>query len=521
MTLPALPAIVPEPLGGSPLARAAADPSCPWFARRPASPEAWCVHAEQVRRDFAGTAWRDRLGDALHADGAAGERLARVLAGDGLVVTTGQQAGLFGGPLYTLYKALTARVLADELEAVTGRPVLPVFWAATDDADYEEARTVHVALAGGAVALGLPPVHEADGRAMREVPLPDTAALWGLLARAAGSGSDGEAFAALRDAYAPGATIGGAYVAWLRALLAPLGIAVLDAFAAGTCAAADPLLRRALAHAAPLADALERRGDALRAAGHEPQVADVGTLSLVWSWSQRPRRRLTVGEAAQAAATAAPGTLSATVLLRPVVERQLLPTAAYVAGPGELAYFAQVSAVAETLGVATPLAVPRWSGLLVEPHVQRLLDRLGLDLATARDPHGAARRLADAAMPAAARAAIDRLHADVRECFAALRAAGVALPRPALDGAEHQVLHKLERFERRLRASVKRSDEGRRQDLGTVLGALAPGGRPQERMLAFAPFVVRYGAPLLDALRTAMAPHAAALVGTEAPAARA
>src|SRR5207237_3155111 len=80
--------------------------------------------------------------DAPHS--AAQSRLNRVSAGNGVLITTGQQPGLFGGPLLTLIKALSARALADELERTTGVPVAPVFWAATDDADFEEAARVAV-----------------------------------------------------------------------------------------------------------------------------------------------------------------------------------------------------------------------------------------------------------------------------------------------------------------------------------------------------------------------------------------
>src|SRR4030095_4018905 len=100
------------------------------------------------------------------------------------------------------------------------------------------------------------------------------------------------------------------------------------------------------------------------------------------------------------AATAEPGSLSPNVLLRPVVERFLFPTASYVAGPGEMAYFAQVSAVADALGADPPMVVPRWSCTLIEPHVAEIMERYHLSIEDFADPHAVETRLAREAWPA-------------------------------------------------------------------------------------------------------------------------
>src|SRR5258708_19041569 len=110
--------------------------------------------------------------------------------------------------------------------------------------------------------------------------------------------------------------------------------------------------------------------------GYDPQVADVDSLSLVFMREGSIKRRASVAESAALAADRK-ALLTPNVLLRPIVERELLPSIAYVAGPGEIAYFAQVSAVADVLGVDRPLALPRWSCTLVEPHIAELQRRYG------------------------------------------------------------------------------------------------------------------------------------------------
>jgi uncharacterized protein YllA (UPF0747 family) len=168
-----------------------------------------------------------------------------------------------------------------------------------------------------------------------------------------------------------------------EALLAPLGIAVLDASHMAVREAADPVLRRALARAVPLHEALEARSAALEAAGLSPQVELVAGRSLVFRTASTAegrvqRERVALAAAAQAQDAAPLGALGPNVVLRPVVERALLPTVAYAAGPGELAYGAQVAPVAAALEMAVPLFVPRWAGEVVDRRVLDVAAALGI-----------------------------------------------------------------------------------------------------------------------------------------------
>ena len=122
---------------------------------------------------------------------------------------------------------------------------------------------------------------------------------------------------------------------------------------------------------------MKQRDQAIAAAGFRPQVDEVPGLSLVFMNDSGTKRRLTQTEAEQFTPKRDEW-LSSTVLLRPVLERAILPTAAYIAGPGELAYFAQVTAVAEALELPLPLVVPRWSTTLIEPRLQKTLNTLGV-----------------------------------------------------------------------------------------------------------------------------------------------
>jgi uncharacterized protein YllA (UPF0747 family) len=503
--------IVTEPLGGSALSRLLQARRAPagWTPVAPASTGGWREGAARRadERDWSDL-WRC-LTPAFDATAAAQARLERVISGGGVVVTTGQQPGLFGGPIYTMSKAVSAIALADQLESITGLPVAPVFWAATDDADFAEAASTAVARQGGLDVLRsslAPPA----GTPMALAPLGDLAELLSRLAAACGSAADPRPLALVRQAYghADSRTVGGAFVALLRELLEPLGMAVLDASHDAVAGASEPVLRSALASSREIEQAVRARGSAIRAAGFDPQVEDVAGLSLVFGRDGTVKRRLAVGEPMPSRMRLTPN-----VLLRPVVEHEILPTVAYVAGPGELAYFAQVGAVADALSLSVPLAVPRWSCTLVEPQVEALMKRLDAregDLITTGELES---RLARAALDPLADAALKRLRATLFALPEWLRDSAEALDlERAVHGAAGAMQHRADRLERRLLAAVKRRESSLMNDVATLRAALRPRGERQERVLNPIPIFARHGLVLLEEMRVAALAHAEAIV---------
>jgi uncharacterized protein YllA (UPF0747 family) len=324
----------------------------------------------------------------------------------------------------------------------------------------------------------------------------------------------------VRAAYTAGTTVGDAYVALLRTLFEPLGIAVLDASHEAVVRAARPYLLRALERADAVAEALRVRDDAIRAAGFTPQVAEVAGLSLVFERTPGgDKRRLAVKEAAAAAVAPSDVVISPNVLLRPVIERAIFPTASYVAGPGEIAYFAQVSAVAAALDLTAPLVVPRWSTTIIEPHVGRILGRFGLAVEDLADPHAPESRLAREALPAEVERAVAQLRQDVDRRTAAVgdeaTTTNVGLAEAVVEGARRGLQHRIDRLERRVLAAVKRRESETMQQVSTARGALYPFGVRQERALNAVPFLARHGSMLVDGMVSAAAEHARALVGTD------
>ncbi len=508
--------VITEPLGGSPLSLAVQTRGLP-PALQPWTPvgvDEWRSHAER-RRSATPAGWLDRIRAAIVPSGAAAQRLDRVASSRGVVVTTGQQAGLFGGPLYTLAKALTALEVADAIERETGVMAAPVFWAATDDADFLEASVASVSDTSG--LHDLTQVDQpAAGTPMSAAALGEMTPLLEALRRACGSAPHSQFFELARQSYSQESTVGAAYVRMLRGLLEPLGIAVLDSSHVAVQTAARPILLEALASAKDIAEATAKRAAAVRELGFEPQVEDDRGLSLVFAIENGLKRRLTIAEAGQVAREGSTALLAPNVLLRPVVEREILPTVAYVAGPGELAYFTQSDAVAMALGRDRLVALPRWSGAIVEPLVERAMKRLGAGYEDWRDRPALERRLARAALPENVSRAWKRLNeqvsASVQELARAVQESSL-LPPAVIEGVSRALAHRLSRTERRLLAAVKRRDDAMRKDLACASAALWPRDKRQERVLNFIPMLARGGESLLADVRSAAGDHARHLIG--------
>lgn len=439
--------------------------------------------------------------------GAARDRLA---AGEVLVVTTGQQPVLFTGPLYTVYKALSAIALARRLERERRAPVVPVFWVAGDDHDFAEANhTAFLDTNGELVRIVLRerPPEAALVPLAREPCGPEVAVALGRLR----DGTPDTEFKSgvlqwLERSYRPDASLADAFAAALDALLGPRGLVVLRVHDRGAKRAAAPWVLKGLDVVLPdgytpvLLEARQGR-DRLRQEGRD-------------FVTRRSGERFTRDDLERVAATE-PERLSPNVLLRPAVEAALLPTVAYAAGPAELKYLPDAEPLYTRLGVTPQAPVPRWSGVLVEARLDKLMERHGLDLAAFDGKPGVLEgRLVRDELPPDAMDALAALRHDLEQQYGRLRAAAVGID-PTLErtveSARNAALAGTQTIEKKLVASLKRLEgETLVRQIQRARAAVYPDGQPQERVLTIASFLIRYGPALLDGLEQQVAPWAGA-----------
>ena len=424
----------------------------------------------------------------------------KLAGGEVLAVTTGQQPGLFTGPLYTIYKALSVIALARRLERDRGVRVVPVFWVAGDDHDFAEANHATFLNTGGdlarivlrerpAEAPLLPLARERGGDEIR-------AALQQLKAGTPDTEFKTDVLRWLETAYRPEATLADACAEALNALLGSQGLAVFRAHDRGAKQAAAPWVLRGLDHtladgytpvfveAAQGRDRLEPNGDAYR--------------------TRRSGERFTRADLA-GVAREAPERLSPNVLLRPVIEAALLPTVAYAGGPAELKYLPEAAPLYQSLGVAPQAPVPRWSGVMVEGRVEKLMERHRLDLtAFAGQPGELEARLVRDELPPEAVATLTTLRQGIEEQYGRLLESVTKID-PTLErtvqSARNAALSGAQAIEKKLIASLKRLEgETLVRQIARARAVVYPEGQPQERVLTLASFLIRYGPGLLDAL---------------------
>jgi bacillithiol synthase len=435
-----------------------------------------------------------------------------------VAVVTGQQAGLFGGPLFTLLKALTAVKLADRISRQHGVPAVSVFWVDAEDHDWEEVSQCSILTAEHrreTVAVPSPPdagripiaaVTLTDGieRALDELSrsLPHTEFTPPLLAR-------------LRAAYRPGAGMAEAFECWLEAILGHLGLIVFDA--------ADPVAKPLVAGvfareveypgrtAQLAADASAR----LVTLGYHAQAATPHSTALFRLDGARTAIRLQdsrflVGDDAVDAPVLMrsvltnPAAFSPNVLLRPIVQDTLFPTASCVTGPNELGYHAQLHRVYEHFGVPRPLLYPRASVTVLDSAASRFLTTHHLPLESLQ-PRGEAtlNGLLAASLPESVESSMRDAFQAVDRTMGALTAAVPAID-PTLVGAAQSTLgrlqHDLNSLHGKIISAAKRKDEVLRRQFARAQAQAFPDGQPQERAISVTSLLNRYGPALIDRL---------------------
>lgn len=444
----------------------------------------------------------------------------RALGEPGTVaVVTGQQVGLFLGPLYTLYKAATAIRVAQALEAETGARTVPVFWLQTEDHDFDEIATCHVPRSDrSSRALSVGSAHPPRvSVAHRRFDAGVETALDALLEEVGNLPHAEAHLAGLRARYREGARVAEAFAGVLAHLFSAEGLVIIDPRDRALAEALHHTHRTALEEAAPLSRALRARAQALRAADFEApvHVRDGSPLSFFHpDGPDGPRYRLAPSDGAfslvgrptelfslrdlLARLESDPLSFSTSALLRPILQDLVLPTCAYIAGPGEIDYLAQVEPAYAPYGLAPPLIVPRAHFVVLEEKTVEGLRRLGVDWRELDRPEEdlLGRGLTEGAelpLPDTLHAALTR---DLEERLAALAprfdALGFGLNRAARK-TRTSVERSIRRFVDKYRSALIHRDEARVTEFRRITGFLRPNGGLQERHFGLSYFAARYG----------------------------
>jgi bacillithiol synthase len=451
--------------------------------------------------------------------GASPETLANVerFRKGAAAIVTGQQVGLFGGPAFCIYKALTAVKLAREATAA-GVDSVPVFWLATYDHDLAEVN--HVSLPGpdGLLQTLTTSSHGPAGAPVSAVRFGDEIAP--LVEQASGLLGETKATEWLRESYRLGETLGTSFAKLYARMFAEWGVIVLDASDAELHRVAQPIYQAAVERADELDAALLDRGQAIESAGYHQQVKVTASSVLVFAINDGARTAVhrrkvgarsefVIGETGKglsqaelvAQIVAEPERFSPNVLLRPVVQDFLLPTLAYVGGAAEIAYFAQAGAIYEKLaGRVTPV-LPRFSATLIDSKNQRVMEKKSVSLTDAfAGPEALRQQLAAHSLPSDLRSAFDAATQSLASHMSAIQEKIAMLDQTLVDAVQTAASKTQYQLEK-LQAQAARAEALKSELIGryaeSLSQALYPNKGLQERTVAAIYFVARYGPEIL------------------------
>ncbi|MBZ5579020.1 MAG: bacillithiol biosynthesis cysteine-adding enzyme BshC [Acidobacteriia bacterium] len=453
---------------------------------------------------------RTALISALRHQNPPSPSLERLAEPGTVAVVTGQQVGLFSGPAYTLFKALTAVKLAQTLTA-GGIPAVPVFWLATEDHDFAEVNHVWV-FNGDHRPAKLEMRRQASAQPVGGVPL-ITPPVRELRAGLRGLPFGDEVADLVEGSYRAGSTMGQAFGELLRQICSKFDILQVDPMLPAFRELAAPALRAAVAAAPEISAGVLERNPELAAAGYHAQVHVEDQTSFVFLLENGKRlalrrhgrefvlngRRFSTEELMDRAAS-----LSPNALLRPVVQDSMLPTASYIGGPAEIAYLAQSEVIYRLLLGRMPVPMPRSTFTLLDERSQKRMVRYGLTLSDFFHGEEALRermssRLVPPALNEAHREAVTAVEGALDHLGRAMAGFDPTLT-AALDRSGRKIRYQLAKLERKSGREALRRDARAAHDAASLAGLIYPERHLQERLYSILPFLAKHGMDLVDRL---------------------
>lgn len=479
-----------------------------FYEHDPYDPESFARAAAQIQYPDER---RAAMVAALKAQNGDSESLARLAQPGTVAVVTGQQVGLFSGPAYTVYKAIAAAHVARQLSA-RGIPAIPVFWLATEDHDFAEVN--HAWVFGAAdepmvIRVDAPAEFAGKPRPVGGIPLAQPP-LKELRAALVGLPFIDDVMGIVEQAYRPGATMGAGFQALLKTLLAKLDLLYLDPLDPAVRKIGAPFLAEALRAVPELKAGFLARNKELTDAGYHAQVHVDQKTSLFFLLDKGERATLRRKDSDYAELAARAEQVSPNALLRPVWQDYLLPTIAYVGGPGELAYLAQSQVAYRLLLGRMPVAMARSGFTILDTRSRKLLERYRVTVAQVMTHEGALKeRIAAALVPQSVVRSLEAATAEVTRQVDRLQAELEAFD-PTLAAAagksRAKILYQMEKLGKKTARETLHRDERALSDTRHLAAMLYPHRHPQERFYSILPFLAQHGLDLIGRLADAVEP---------------
>jgi len=438
---------------------------------------------------------------------------------DALAVVTGQQCTVMGGPLFTVYKIITAIEKARQWEKTLDRPVIPVFWIADEDHDFNEAAQTGIPADEDLTLLKYDD-RSAEGEIVASITFSEEISrvkseLKNSMFETDFSDSLWEIVDAL---YKPGNTFGKAFGQLVLDLFGKYGLILAGSNNRKAKSLVADTMIRGISDSETHFNALSEQSDKLTEAGFKNQVYlnqsnlfyidnDQKRIKIQFEndrWFVPDSDTVWTSEELTKEIENSPEKFSPNVFLRPVIQDRLLPVVTYVAGPGEIAYYAQMKTFYHRFDMKMPIITPRFSATMVESGIERIIQKLPFSIP---DYSGRIEDLEAEFIEKSSSPDVEKIFGmwqnGVRK-ESKKRIKEVAEIDPTLEKSAEKSLslffNELERLKGKVYKSLKDSEKTQLKRIEKIKLNLFPDGNLQEREVAYIYFMNKYGTDLWDRL---------------------
>lgn len=441
---------------------------------------------------------------------------------DSVIVFTGQQTGLFGGPLYTIHKAVTIIKLARALSYRFSRNFVPVFWLDSEDHDFEEVRSARIVDNENKVRdIKYSPARAPFGKPVYRLTFEEgiNLSIEELNASLYPTDFKEQVLKKLRECYAEGESFSDSFARWLTELLGRYGLVIVDPSDRQLKNLLKDFFLKEIEYPGKSVKLVKETGEKLEALGFHQQVIKAeNTLNLFLETEDRRcslkwegdlievegrDKKLTTEELRQIIESE-PERLSPNVLLLPLMRSYLFPTAVYVGGPGEIGYYAQLKPVFEFFKIPMPLVYPRASLSLLEDKIKQVLQKYSLDFTDLfQQPESLINSVLKEKYPNPLDELVEDKRGKVKEVLDGLEVELLSSEpalKPNLENARKKIDYELKRLGEKLFQAHRQKNQTLKEQIYKARNNLFPEGKLQERVLNLLPFLIKYGFEFVDLL---------------------
>lgn len=456
------------------------------------------------------------------------ENIERLASGDAFAVVTGQQVGIFTGPLYTIYKAMTAIKLSEHLSDKYQAEFIPVFWMESNDHDLEEANHIYLLDSNSdLVKLEYKPSQCIPNCSVKDVLVDDGFfdLINDLVKALPNTEFKKDVFDVICESYLPSKNLGYGFGQMMSRLFGKYGLVFIDPSDPAVKNLMAPILQREIESPLKSVEIVNSAGERLRSLGYESQIEKSDDSTCLFIEESGARRKLFFRDnnfeidgsdmklsKSQLLETLqiAPWRFSPNVALRPVIQDYIFPTVAYVAGPGEASYFAQLSGLYEFLNVSMPIIHPRAGFTIVESKIQRIIEKNGLELSDLTEHYEKLfSRVSKQHASEKLESLIEFSRSEIEAIFEKLSSELVKID-PNMENITESARKKIDQQINTLKDRAYQFQRSRddiiRNQIKRACMNIYPDSKPQERVFNVVQYMVLYGTNFLDELMSSIEP---------------